>query len=185
MDSTGAWQQSVSLGAQSGSATTQLIGLAHSTPYFFRASATNGGGTAWAPFSLIFIMGMVAAPSVVNDDPTGITGITANLRGEVTDTGFDPPAVTIHYGTSDAGTNAGAWQNSVALGIDSGNFSAFVNGLTPETAYFFRASATNAAGTAWAPLTNMFMIMGLVLDMVIINEIYYDFFGVDFEEFVE
>ena len=182
---TGAWQQSVSLGQQSGAATTVLSGLSDSTLYFFRASASNGGGISWAPSSASFTTGTVSLPAVVNDEASGITGTTANLRGEVTDTGFDPPSVTIYYGVSDGGTNTGAWGNSVVLGGRDGDFSAFVNLLEPETDYFFRAAAANAAGTVWAPSTAMFATTAIVPNTVIINEIHYDPDGVDPEEFVE
>ena len=181
----GAWQNSVSLGNQSGSATAGLTGLSQSTLYFYRAFASNGGGDAWAAASGSFTTVTVTAPAVENDGADGITGTTATLRGEVTDTGFDPPSVTIYYGTSDGGTSAGAWDGSVVLGVRGGNFSAFVNGLTPETPYFFRAAATNLQGTVWAPSTATFSTTALVPNTVVINEIHYDPAGVDPEEFVE
>ncbi|MGI9243527.1 MAG: lamin tail domain-containing protein, partial [Verrucomicrobiales bacterium] len=182
---TGFWQQSVSLGQQPGSATTTLNGLLPSTLYFFRASASNTGGLAWAPSSSSFTTGGVSLPAVVNDDPSGITGTTANLRGEVTDPGFDPPAVTVYYGGSDGGTSTGAWENSIVLGVRDGDFSAFITALDPESNYFFRAAATNSAGTAWAPSTAKFATTPLVPDTVIINEIHYDPDGIEPEEFVE
>ncbi len=182
---TGNWQQSVSLGQQASFATTVLDGLSSSTLYFFRASASNSGGVAWAPSSASFTTGGVSLPAVVNDEPSGLTGTTANLRGEVTNTGFDPPVVTVYYGGSDGGVAAGAWENSLVLGVRDGDFSAFVTALEPETDYFFRAAATNAAGTVWAPSTELFATTALVPNTVIIHEIHYDPDGVEPEEFVE
>ncbi len=182
---TAAWQQSVSLGSQSGSATSMLTGLSQSTTYFYRAFASNDGGSVWAPASAMFTTVSVTAPSIENDDASGITGTTATLRGEVTDTGFDPPVVTIHYGTADGGTSSGAWGQSVVLGVRDDDFSAFVNALSPEETYFFRASATNAIGTVWAPSTASFTTTALVPNTVVISEVHYDPQGVDPEEFVE
>jgi hypothetical protein len=182
---TGAWQNSVSLGNQSGSATVGITGLSQNTAYFYRAFASNDGGSVWAGTSSSFMTTTVSLPAVVNDDPSGITGVTVNLKGDVTDTGFDPPSVTIYYGTTDGGTSAGAWDSFLILGVRGGNFSAFVNGLTPETGYFFRAAATNAAGTVWAPSSLAFSTTGLVPNTVIINEIHYDPPGIEPAEFVE
>jgi hypothetical protein len=182
---TGGWQQSVSLGNVADSATITLGGLSQNSTYFFRAFASNGGGSAWAPASGTFTTGMVMLPSVVNDTPSGITGTSATLRGDVTATGSEPPIVTVYFGISDGGTTAGAWASAVVLGARSGGFSAFVNGLDPVTSYFVRASATNSAGTVWAPSSLSFSTTALVPNTVVINEIHYDPAGVAAEEFIE
>lgn len=182
---TGVWQSSENLGRLPGSGSANLAGLAPNTAYFFRASATNGGGTTWAPASANFMTSVVTLPAVVNEAPTGITGTSATLRGTVTATGFEAPVVTIYFGTDDGGTVAGSWPNSVVLGPRSGSFSAFVNVFASETTYFFRAAATNSAGTAWAPSSLSFATTALVPNTVVINEIHYDPAGVTSEEFVE
>ena len=63
-----------------------------------------------------------------------------------------PSAVTIHYGTSDGGTDAAAWAGAQTGDTVSafGAASASITGLTPGTIYHARFSATNSQGRAWA-----------------------------------
>ena len=84
-----------------------LSGLQSGTTYFFRAFATNNGGSAWAGSSSSFTTLSPQPPSVVNRPANGITGSSANLRGTVTDPGLAATTVTIYYGSSDGGTDIG------------------------------------------------------------------------------
>src|SRR5262249_13820237 len=72
------------------------------------------------------------------------------LNGQVVTTGGATPMITLFYGPTDGGTNAGAWPNSIAVGPQAGTFSQDVSGLTPNTGYQFTARAVNAVGTSWA-----------------------------------
>jgi hypothetical protein len=93
----------------------------------------------------------VPNPAVVTNNPaTGIQGTAATLNGTVVSTGSSIPSVTIYYGPSNGGTNAGAWAGSIVLGPQSGNFSTTVSGLQTNTTYYFTAQASNNAGVAWA-----------------------------------
>ncbi|MDA7882345.1 lamin tail domain-containing protein, partial [Akkermansiaceae bacterium] len=182
----GAWQNSVLLGAQNASATTGLSGLTGGTTYFYRAFVTNNGGSSWAAGSASFTTETPQAPGVVNDSANGITGSSANLRGEITSTGFEAPTVTIYYGDTDEGTVPGAWDASVNLGVQDGSFSFFLTGLDPLTDYYYRAVATNSAGTAWSGTTESFTTTEIVANTVVINEIHYDHDPkTEFGEFVE
>ena len=170
----GAWQQSLLLGAQSGMSTTNLTGLAGGTTYFYRAFVTNNGGSGWASSSSKFTTQTPQTPSVINDSPNGVTGCSANLRGQVTNTGFEVPAITIYYGSSDSGTTSGSWDGSVNLGLQDGAFSFFLTGLDPLTEYFYRAHVSNTAGSNWAPTTTTFTTTTNIANDVVINEIHYD-----------
>ncbi|WP_035609755.1 CotH kinase family protein [Haloferula sp. BvORR071] len=169
----GAWTSSVALGEVATSATTTLGSLTPGSTYYFRALATNGGGSAWAPSTASFATPAVALPGVQNRAADGITSTTGTLRGEVTQTGGDAPAVTIYYGTADGGTNPAAWASSTSMGPQSGNFSVFAAGLSPQTTYYFRSKASNAAGTVWAPDTASFSTTAPTVDTVVINEIHF------------
>ncbi|MFT5857228.1 MAG: hypothetical protein ACI8XO_004487, partial [Verrucomicrobiales bacterium] len=182
----GTWQNSVLLGGQSGSATTNLSGLAGGTSYFYRAFVTNSGGSAWAGSTASFTTQTPQPPSVINHSANGVTGSSANLRGEVTNTGFEAPVVTIYYGDSDGGTTPGSWGDSVNLGVQDSDFSFFLTGLDPLSDYFFRAHASNTADAAWAPTTETFTTTEIVANSVVINEIHYDHDPkTEFGEFVE
>jgi hypothetical protein len=170
----GTWQHTVVLGVQNASATTDLSGLSGGTTYYFRAFVSNNGGASWAGSTASFTTATPLPPTVENRSANGISGSAANLRAKVTDTGFDPPAVTLYWGDEDGGASPSAWDNAVNLGIKTGDFSLFVSGLTPLTNYFYRAAAMNGAGTAWAPDTETFSTTDLLTSSIVINEIHYD-----------
>ena len=100
--------------------------------------------------------GTVTPPVIVNLPASNITAFSADVGGVVTDTGNDPPQVTLYYGTIDRGTNATSWQFGVALGVRSGTFVASLDTLTFGTEYFYRSYAINSAGSAWATNTASF-----------------------------
>src|SRR5204863_6947122 len=87
---------------------------------------------------------------VTNLAATQILATSAALNGQVLFTGGDTPSVVIDYGTSDGGTNAASWSNSISLGVKSGAFSAVVSGLATNTTYYFTAFASNSFGVAAA-----------------------------------
>ena len=182
----GAWASSVVQGAAAGTVTVPLTGLSTATTYYFRAFAENEGGETWALESGQFTTLTVSLPAVENRNADGLTGTTANLRGEVVDEGNDTPVVTIFYGAADGGTTPGAWSGSVAVGAQAGNFSGFVTGLSPATTYYFRSRATNAAGTVWAAETATFTTTTAIPNTAVIHEIHYNPEGrVNLEEFIE
>ena len=179
------WQNNIHLGPLSGTGTRDIINLTPSTTYFFRSYATNSAGAVWASTTATFSTLTPHLPVVDNKAPTGITGTTANLRGEVTDTGFDEPSIILYYGDNDGGTNSNAWQFNVSLGLQGNNFSTFVNGLTPQSTVYYRAFAQNIAGSAWAASTETFSTTAFVPTTVVINEINYNPLGISPTEFVE
>ncbi|MGI8603552.1 MAG: lamin tail domain-containing protein [Verrucomicrobiales bacterium] len=169
-----AWAANVSLGVVATSASATVTGLAPATTYFFRAKATNSGGTAWAGTSGAFTTLSASPPAVVNQSATSLAGTYATLNGNVTATGNDPPVVTFYYGSSDGGSNAAAWDASVTLPATyAGAFSRQVTGLTPLTTYYFRSFGQNAASGVWAPATSSFATSVNTAPPVVINEIHY------------
>lgn len=169
-----AWAHSVSLGTMSDQASVQVDGLISGTQHYFRARATNSAGTTWAPASASFTTEVVALARVSNRSPSGITGTTASLRGEVDSTGGESPVVTLFYGPTAGGTNPGAWESSVSVGQQDGGFSAFVRDLDETTTYWYRCRAVNSAGTVWSADSIFFSTTALIPSGVVINEIHYD-----------
>jgi hypothetical protein len=170
------WENSVPLGVLAtgvaGNAT--LTGLAPGRPYFFRARATNGGGSTWAPSSLSFATTSLSLPGIVNEPADTITGVSARLNGRVTSTGGDPPSITFYYGPTDGGSVKANWSALVQIGTDSGAFSHTIGNLNPLSNYYFRALAANGAGEVWASPSLSFQTPAFVAPSIVINEIHYD-----------
>lgn len=182
----GAWAGSLPLGAFTGSGNGVIGGLAPATSYWFRCRAENAGGDAWATASGNFTTLTVNRPAVANRSASGVTGTSANLRGEVLSTGNDVPTVTLFYGPADGGTEVAEWAQSVEIGAQDGDFSRFIAGLAPQTTYYFRSRAGNAAGDVWAPDTASFATTSFVPDTAVINEVHYNPAGtINLEEFIE
>lgn len=101
--------------------------------------------TTWS--DAIGFSGVVTAPVVTSLAATGITSTTAICGGNVTSDGG--AAITergICYGITADPTIAGT---KVVVAGTSGAFTGNVGGLTANTAYHFRAYATNSAGTSY------------------------------------
>ena len=106
-------------------------------------------------YDAVFDLGLAPTGSptvavITNSPATAVQTTSAALNGKIIYAGGSTPQVVIFYGTSDGGTNAAGWSDNVALGPQSGNFSATVTGLKTNTAYFFTAWGSNNVGVAWA-----------------------------------
>ncbi len=100
---------------------------------------------------------VVTQPAVVTDAASDLTQSTAVLNGEITSTGDEDPTVTIYWGLTDQGTNAGTWDESENLGAQGlGAFSTSIGTLSANTTYYYRCYAANSAGGVWAPSTVTF-----------------------------
>jgi len=148
------WAHAVSFGTNArptpADYTTNLTGLASGTTYYYRYYAANGSGGVWASPTLSFTT--LSRPAVGNGSgATGVFSSVAVLNGAVS-AGTPAPSVFVCWGTADGGaTTTGAWQNAVALGVQSGAFSTTLHGLLPGTAYCYRCYAVNSQGEAWSP----------------------------------
>jgi hypothetical protein len=81
---------------------------------------------------------------------TGVGQTSATVNGNVTATGGNDPSVTVYWGTTDHPGTASGWDHSSVLGTQGvAAFEKSLESLSPGTKYYFTASATNSAGTAW------------------------------------
>lgn len=109
---------------------------------------------------------MVTGPIAPGRPAVQTLAATANdfqsvvMAGDVTDTGGEAPVVHFYYGQSDGGTNPASWDGFVEVGVRSGVFEQAVGALPEDVAIYYRARATNSAGTTWADSTESIRTYG-------------------------
>ena len=122
--------------------------------------AQAAGANATAIYAISGLLGpqtnVFTAATLTNSPATAVQSSSATISGQVLSVGGDVPVVTIYYGLSDGGANPANWSNSVVVGVTNGPFSQSITGLTDNSAYYFTASAANAAGVAWASPSGAF-----------------------------
>ena len=150
------WDQQIDLGKIDNFFSSTIHSLNDNTTYFFRVRTDNAGGTSWSSSTGSFSTPLVVLAQIVNDPAIQITSSSAELRGTVTDYGNDAPRVHFYYGKTDGGTDKAAWESSVEVGIEFGSYAEKIAGLSPNTQYYFRSFANNAAGESWADTSASF-----------------------------
>lgn len=142
-------------GSGSGSYGSSISGLNTSTLYYVRAYAINSVDTVYGNQFSFTTGSAVSLPTVITGGASSITTITAYLDGNVTATGG--ATVTergICYGRTDFGIpDLTPTYDYVISGSGTGTFSAYIEDyLDPASAYYYRAYATNSAGTSYGEL---------------------------------
>ncbi|MCH8044357.1 MAG: lamin tail domain-containing protein [Planctomycetes bacterium] len=145
-----AWDEAISLGGHTGDFSTVVAELESNTQYYFRAFAENTIGVDWADATQSFTTLSATAPAAINLSAADVGAFAATLRGQITNTGNDTPAVTVYYGNEDGGSDPNAWDESVFLDGQSGTFEAAATGLERLTTYYFAAFVQNRIGGRWA-----------------------------------
>jgi hypothetical protein len=86
-----------------------------------------------------------------NLPPSNVTPTNATLAGLLSGSAARPAAVSLFWGPTDGGRQAGAWSHQTLLGdLDSGGFSVTVGGWSPGQTIYYRCLLTNALGGKWA-----------------------------------
>ena len=138
--------QAMGSGTSSQGASAALSSLSPGTTYYFRAAASNAGGTAKG--SILTFSTAAVAPTATTNAATSVTFGGATLNGGVNPNGAATTA-WFEWGTSPTLATFSVTPNqSMGSGTSSQGASAAVSGLSPVTTYYFRAAASNAAGTA-------------------------------------
>ncbi len=123
-----------------------VAGLSAKTTYHFRISATNPGGTSKGSDETLKTLPI--RPTVVTKGASALTQTTATLNATVNPNGGTVSDCHFEYGPTEA---YGSSEKCTALpgsGESPVTVSAAVSGLTVNTTYHFRISATNAGGTS-------------------------------------
>jgi hypothetical protein len=109
-----------------------------------------------------------------NRAPTGIseTDATFNAALNASGTNYD---ITVHYGTTDGGTNAGVWGASEYVGswmnVASTNISYAVSGLVGGQTCYYTFMASNAAGSVWASPSWTFTTPGTPQETIVVKPV--------------
>jgi hypothetical protein len=114
-----------------------LTGLTPGTTYYFRAAADGDGDPVYGGERSLATR---AQPSVTTNSATSVTADSATINGNLDSLGTaDNVTVSFVWGT----THGGPYDNDVEVDVmdAAGSFSFDLAGLTPETAYYFRAKA--------------------------------------------
>ncbi|MFH1230971.1 MAG: hypothetical protein V1709_05680, partial [Planctomycetota bacterium] len=124
------------------------ISVSASSPYNFRVVGTNANGTTYGT-NLTFDSGATpgSAPTCTTDLATNVTYDSATLNGKVNPNQVDTNAF-FNYGLTTSYTITTTAQ-SIGIGIISIAVAETVNGLTPNTPYYFRVGGTSTAGTRY------------------------------------
>ncbi|MBR5983282.1 MAG: hypothetical protein IK025_06125 [Bacteroidales bacterium] len=136
--------QNVQSGSGTGTYTKNITGLDASTTYYYKAYATNVAGTSYGEVKQ-FTTSSPNQPTVQTGSATNITldgvtlsgNVTADGGSTVTDRGF-------MYGISSSNLTQSAQSES-----GTGSYTKNITGLDASTTYYYKAYATNAAGTSY------------------------------------
>ena len=123
-----------------------ISGLAPNTTYHFRISATNAGGTSKG--SDLTLKTLLNAPTVVTTAASAITGTTATLNATVNPNGGEVSKCELEYGETASYGKSAPCSSLPGSGTSPVAMHAEVTGLTANTTYHFRITATNAGGTS-------------------------------------
>lgn len=136
-----------SSGSGTGTYSLAISSLTPATTYYYRAYAVNADGVALGAVKSFATSTPVTAPIVSTTIATGVTTTSASSGGTINYNGGS--AVTergVVYGTSTNPTISG---DKVVAGSGDGSFSAFIDDLTANTTYYYRAYGTNITGTGY------------------------------------
>ena len=130
-------------------------------------NGTANGLAGYAPSGIRLVEHNFDAPSVSNTEADFVLATSAVIGGEVIDTGGLASELKVYWGSTDGGTDPANWDSSVDFGpVGVGQYDELITGLTSETAYYYRAFASNEAGGAWASESAVFATSALTLPTV-------------------
>ena len=141
-----------------------ISGLSANTTYHFRLIATNAAGTTVGGDATFRTAAIPARPSIASAAAGGIRPDGATLPARVDPKG-QPAVYSFQFGLT---KSLGAQTEPVGLGAatQSTPVSQAIGGLLPNTRYYFRAVAMNAAGTTYGR-TRTFTTLRAVGDVTI------------------
>jgi len=111
----------------------------------------------------VYLTGVSSTLAVANREATDLASTSAMLNGTLSCSGL-AMNVWVYWGTSDGGTNAGAWSNGVQVasytGVVDQALSHTVSGLDTNVQYYYAFRATNATLDMWGVPSQGFTALG-------------------------
>lgn len=134
-----------------------------------RFMAVSRGAKDWGPAFQKKIFPSYAdsgLPAVVNNGAwaSNVTARSASLSGKVLYDAGAPAEITVHWGPADGGSAKGSWAHACKAGPATPGETVWtaIEGLQPWTTYYYRCSAANGKGEAWAAASVPFHTPGLL-----------------------
>lgn len=133
-----------------------VLGLARNRTYYFQAEAVNSAGTSLG--AVLLFTTPVSLPPSLRSIPTVVTRLAqdilryvATLNGTLTSDGGQPCSVGFEWGIDTSNLSSSL---VVGTGISLLPFSVVLYSFIPNTTYYFRAFATNSAGTGYGAINS-------------------------------
>ena len=133
-------------GSEAVEVSAEVAGLNASSVYHFRVSARNAGGTSVGSDGTFETA--ASAPSVLTGVASGVGQVSAVLGGSVDPNGQLVSDCRFEYGPTVAYGQSVPCASAPGSGSEAVGVSGEVVGLSANSVYHFRVSATNATGTS-------------------------------------
>lgn len=134
----------------------RISGVPRSSNWVWATYCNIASNDAFNAIGSVRVLASNTVPRLVTLPASGVTATNAILNGQLLFPGPTSAVVQVYWGPVDGGTNAAAWARTNAVGSRvAGVFSTIITAMPPGLV-FYRTSASNSAGTGWAPDTLSF-----------------------------
>jgi len=133
-----------------GSFSSDLSGLSPNTTYYVRAYATNSSGTGYSADQIFTTTSTASVPTLTTDAANNVTETTADVQGAITNLGSGSATQHGHCWATSSNPTTSNYKTTLGTMSTTGSFNSSLTSLSPNTTYYIRAYATNAAGTGYS-----------------------------------
>ena len=123
-----------------------IAGLSAGTTYHFRVVAANSSGKSEGSDETFKTAAAQSPPTVVTGTASPLTATLTSVNATVNPNGFEVTSCKLEYGTTSAYGSSASCEPVTGAGSAAVAVSASLTGLSPNTTYHFRISATNSGG---------------------------------------